>query len=88
MRITTGAPIPNGADAVVQVEDTKLVSESTDGATENIVEIKKPARVGQDIRCVGFYSDVNDKSEQIDRQNLCFLQRNWFRHQERRDFGT
>lgn len=25
MRITTGAPLPQGADAVVQVEDTKLI---------------------------------------------------------------
>jgi gephyrin len=29
MRITTGAPVPPGADAVVQVEDTELV-ESAD----------------------------------------------------------
>ena len=28
-RITTGAPVPSGADAVVQVEDTELV-ESAD----------------------------------------------------------
>ena len=29
MRITTGAPVPPGADAVVQVEDTELM-ESAD----------------------------------------------------------
>lgn len=28
IRISTGAPVPYGADAIVQVEDTKLVSES------------------------------------------------------------
>lgn len=30
MRVTTGAPIPCGADAVVQVEDTELLRESED----------------------------------------------------------
>ena len=29
-RVTTGAPIPEGADAVVQVEDTTLVESSAD----------------------------------------------------------
>ena len=29
-RVTTGAPIPEGADAVVQVEDTALVESSAD----------------------------------------------------------
>lgn len=28
MRITTGAPIPSGANAVVQVEDTQLLKEA------------------------------------------------------------
>ena len=28
IRISTGAPVPDGADAVVQVEDTELVKES------------------------------------------------------------
>lgn len=30
MRVTTGAPIPCGADAVVQVEDTELIRETDD----------------------------------------------------------
>ncbi len=29
-RITTGAPLPRGADAVVQVEDTELLEKSED----------------------------------------------------------
>lgn len=29
-RITTGAPLPNGADAVIQVEDTEVVRCSED----------------------------------------------------------
>lgn len=50
--ITTGAPIPAGADAVVQVEDTERVA-SSNGAR---VRIHRQARVGEDIRTVG--SDV------------------------------
>ncbi|NP_001125964.1 gephyrin [Pongo abelii] len=39
MRVTTGAPIPCGADAVVQVEDTELIRESDDGTEELEVRI-------------------------------------------------
>ncbi|XP_041950847.1 gephyrin b isoform X11 [Alosa sapidissima] len=35
MRVTTGAPIPCGADAVVQVEDTELLRESEDSPQES-----------------------------------------------------
>uniref|UniRef100_A0A3Q3WBT5 Gephyrin n=1 Tax=Mola mola TaxID=94237 RepID=A0A3Q3WBT5_MOLML len=52
MRVTTGAPIPCGADAVVQVEDTELLRESEDG-TEEEVRIMVQARPGQDIRPIG-----------------------------------
>ena len=48
--ITTGAPVPDGADAVVQVEDTERVP----GTQE--VTILKAATPGQDIRTVG--SDI------------------------------
>lgn len=37
MRVTTGAPIPCGADAVVQVEDTELLRESEDVSSNQIV---------------------------------------------------
>ena len=37
MRITTGAPVPSGADAVVQVEDTELVESSQDVCTINVL---------------------------------------------------
>ncbi|KAK3542455.1 hypothetical protein QTP86_025881, partial [Hemibagrus guttatus] len=50
MRVTTGAPIPCGADAVVQVEDTELLRESEDGTEELEVRILVQARPGQDIR--------------------------------------
>jgi molybdenum cofactor synthesis domain-containing protein len=39
----TGAPLPNGADAVVVVEDT-------DGSTDGMVEVRTTARLGQHIR--------------------------------------
>ena len=50
MRISTGAPLPPGADAVVQVEDTKLLLETSDGAVEIEIEILVVPSVGQDIR--------------------------------------
>ena len=45
MRIMTGAPIPSGADAVVQLEDT-------DGGVAR-VEVHKPARSGEHVRRAG-----------------------------------
>ncbi|KAL1955466.1 hypothetical protein VTO42DRAFT_8560 [Malbranchea cinnamomea] len=38
-RITTGAPLPENANAVVMVEDTVLVSTTPDGKEEAVVEI-------------------------------------------------
>ncbi|GFN82326.1 gephyrin [Plakobranchus ocellatus] len=57
VRINTGAPIPPGADAVVQVEDTVLVEASADGRSEIRVDIKQMPTMGQDIRAVG--SDIS-----------------------------
>ncbi|XP_067011924.2 gephyrin isoform X2 [Anabrus simplex] len=56
MRINTGAPVPDGADCVVQVEDTRLLKEGDDGRTELEIEILKPPFIGQDIRPTG--SDI------------------------------
>ncbi|CAB3246254.1 unnamed protein product [Arctia plantaginis] len=53
-RVNTGAALPAGADCVVQVEDTRLVSASEDGQTEIEVEILKAPEPQQDVRCVGF----------------------------------
>ncbi|KAG1685227.1 Gephyrin [Nymphon striatum] len=55
LRINTGAPIPNGANAVIQIEDTKLL-ESCKGEEVKIELLKSPT-VGQDIRPAG--SDIN-----------------------------
>ena len=57
-RISTGAPVPNGADAVVQVEDTTLVSEEDDEEVE--ISILKAPALGQDIRPLG--SDIAEGS--------------------------
>lgn len=53
-RINTGAPLPSGADAVVQVEDTELVESKHDGRVEVSVRIKTAPRLMQDVRPVGF----------------------------------
>uniref|UniRef100_A0A1I8H4I1 MoCF_biosynth domain-containing protein n=1 Tax=Macrostomum lignano TaxID=282301 RepID=A0A1I8H4I1_9PLAT len=49
-------PVPSGADAVVQVEDTKLIESSPDLTKELVIEVLKPPAEGQDIRPVG--SDI------------------------------
>jgi gephyrin len=56
-RITTGAPLPRGATAVVMVEDTKLIKSSADGTQEETVEILVTAKSGQFIREIG--SDIS-----------------------------
>ncbi|XP_078001259.1 gephyrin-like [Glandiceps talaboti] len=53
MRVTTGAPVPVGTDAVVQVEDTELIKDTDDGCTELEVRILKAPKAGQDIRPTG-----------------------------------
>jgi molybdopterin molybdotransferase len=45
-RIMTGAPVPQGADAVIRVEDTQAISESN-------VQINRPVKPGNDIRRLG-----------------------------------
>ncbi|KAF1927904.1 gephyrin [Didymella exigua CBS 183.55] len=58
-RITTGAPLPPGADAVVMVEDTVLKSQTDDGNEEKEVEIlTDEIKAGENVREVG--SDVEE----------------------------
>ncbi len=45
-RIMTGAPVPPGADAVIRVEDTRML-------TDDSVEITVPVKAGNDIRVRG-----------------------------------
>jgi gephyrin len=56
-RITTGAPLPPGATAVVMVEDTILRSRTPDGKEEHEIEILTDAtEPGENVREIG--SDV------------------------------
>eukprot|EP00088_Acartia_fossae_P059573 TRINITY_DN7082_c1_g1_i15.p1 TRINITY_DN7082_c1_g1~~TRINITY_DN7082_c1_g1_i15.p1 ORF type:complete len:648 (-),score=118.70 TRINITY_DN7082_c1_g1_i15:684-2627(-) len=55
VRINTGAPVPPGADAVVMVENTKLIEATSDGE-EVRVEILSNPTPGLDIRPIG--SDI------------------------------
>ena len=56
-RVTTGAPVPLGADAVIQVEDTELVTSTADGE-EGSVRVLTAVQPGNDIRPVG--SDIEE----------------------------
>lgn len=56
-RITTGAPLPDGATAVVMVEDTVLRSKTADGKEEKEIEIlTDDIEPGENVREIG--SDV------------------------------
>ena len=65
VRINTGAPVPNGFDAVVQVEDTKLIKATEDGKEEVEIEILKSPSVGMDIRKIG--SDIESGSKVLSK---------------------
>jgi len=47
MKIMTGAPVPEGADAVVQIERTRLLGADVDAASE--VELETAVQAGQNI---------------------------------------
>ena len=55
MRINTGAPVPPSCDAVIQVEDTKIVRKSPQGE-ELEIALQSAVSPGNDIRPVG--SDI------------------------------
>lgn len=60
-RITTGAPLPPGANSVVMVEDTVLRSMTDDGKEEKVVEIlTDQVRPDENIREVGSDIKAND----------------------------
>jgi gephyrin len=55
--ITTGSPVPDGADAVVKIEDTEAVDASIDNThQEKSVRILVGVKAGQNIRPIG--SDI------------------------------
>jgi molybdopterin molybdotransferase len=51
-RIMTGAPIPNGADTVIRVEDTDIL--------DDVVKILTPSAIGANIRLLGENLRTND----------------------------
>lgn len=69
VRISTGAPLPPGSNAVVQVEDTTVVKASTDGTVEVTINIQVAPKVNQDIREIGsdvpLHSLVLNKYDQV-----------------------
>lgn len=68
-RITTGAPLPPNANAVVMVEDTELASSTPDGKEEATVEILADDIVpGENVREPG--SDVALNSKILARGDL------------------
>jgi gephyrin len=56
IRITTGAPVPNGATAIVMVEDTVLVESTPDGKEELKIQILSKIHKNENIREIG--SDI------------------------------
>ncbi|KAJ9198582.1 hypothetical protein DTO164E3_5053 [Paecilomyces variotii] len=68
-RITTGAPLPPNANAVVMVEDTVLASSTPDGTEEATVEIlTADIKPGENIREPG--SDVSLGSKILEKGDL------------------
>eukprot|EP00794_Sanderia_malayensis_P019900 gene19900-21844_t len=60
-RITTGAPLPDGADAVIQVEDTELLESADKGKKEKSIKIIGSVRTGQDLRPIGYDIHIGEK---------------------------
>jgi gephyrin len=68
-RITTGAPLPPNANAVVMVEDTALTSTTPDGKEEATVEIlTDEIKPGENVREPG--SDVTKGSKILSKGDL------------------
>ncbi|XP_045479043.1 gephyrin [Harmonia axyridis] len=68
IRVSTGAPLPDGADAVVQVEDTEVMQVTADGNEELKINILVKPSVGQDIREIG--SDIPANSKVLDKMDV------------------
>ncbi|EDW62750.1 molybdenum cofactor synthesis protein cinnamon [Drosophila virilis] len=59
-KINTGAPLPEDADCVVQVEDTRLLQRDKYGE-ESLVDILVEPKAGQDVRSIGHDLRKGDK---------------------------
>ncbi|KAG3176433.1 Molybdopterin biosynthesis protein [Phytophthora cactorum] len=66
--ITTGSPVPDGADAVVKIEDTSSTEGSEKLEREAAVNILKAVKAGQNIRPIG--SDISPGEVLVDAHEL------------------
>ncbi|KAF4041631.1 putative molybdopterin binding domain [Phytophthora infestans] len=66
--ITTGSPVPDGADAVVKIEDTSSVEGSVRHEREVAVNILKAVNAGQNIRPIG--SDISPGEVLVDAHEV------------------
>jgi molybdenum cofactor synthesis domain-containing protein len=73
MGISTGAPLPQGANATVKVENTAAYTEVVDGEEIKKVKIYKPVAPGENIMLAG--SDMK-KGERIARSETTLNSRN------------
>ena len=63
-RVNTGAPVPLGCNAVVQVEDTKVIRRDQN---QEEIEVSVPAvTAGNDIRPVGSDIQMSMKFQKIE----------------------
>ncbi|XP_060857084.1 gephyrin [Metopolophium dirhodum] len=67
-RISTGAPIPPGANCVVQVEDTSVETKSSDGKVEITIAILKEPKLFENIRSIG--SDISIGQRLLDQKTI------------------
>jgi molybdenum cofactor synthesis domain-containing protein len=61
IRIMTGAPMPDGADSVVMVEDTQFVGDRGNFDGSQLVQIFKEVRLGDAVRRAGDDVHAGDK---------------------------
>ena len=66
--VATGCPVPNGADAVVKIEDTSSVDDDKEEGIEATVTILKAVKAGQNIRPIG--SDICPGEVLVDDHEL------------------
>ena len=67
-RIMTGAQLPQGADAVVPVEDTDFQNRDAGSAAPDQVQIAKPVRAGENVRPRGMDVRAGDRVLQKGRR--------------------
>ncbi|KAI8052291.1 molybdenum cofactor biosynthesis protein [Syncephalis plumigaleata] len=52
-RIATGGPLPEGSNAVVPIEHSKLIKASSDNQGEELVELSRAVKPGENVREIG-----------------------------------